>query len=85
MRLTISICGTVLIGFFALLSSASGDGASAKSTVQVNNVQQPGAEESDWHKVDAGPFSILTPSGWEFHQLQGVDSLSASLSVTVSC
>jgi hypothetical protein len=29
---------------------------------------------SDWHKVDAGPFSILDPSGWEFHQLQGVDS-----------
>jgi hypothetical protein len=74
MRLTISICGTMLIGFFALLSSASGDGASAKSTVHVSNVEQPGAEESDWHKVDAGPFSILAPSGWEFHQLQGVDS-----------
>ena len=28
----------------------------------------------DWHKVDGGPFSILAPSGWEFHQLQGVDS-----------
>jgi len=27
-----------------------------------------------WHKVDAGPFSILAPSGWEFHQLEGVDS-----------
>lgn len=73
-RLTISICGTVLVGFFALLSSASGEGSSAKYTVQVNNVQQSGAEESDWHKVDAGPFSILAPSGWEFHQLQGVDS-----------
>jgi hypothetical protein len=73
MRLTISICGTVLIGFFALLSSASGDGASAKSTVQVSNAQ-PAAKGSVWHKVDAGPFSILAPSGWEFHQLQGVDS-----------
>lgn len=29
---------------------------------------------TSWHKVDAGPFSILAPSGWEFHQLQGVDS-----------
>jgi hypothetical protein len=29
---------------------------------------------SNWRKVDAGPFSILAPSGWEFHQLQGVDS-----------
>lgn len=27
-----------------------------------------------WHKLDAGPFSILAPSGWEFHQLMGVDS-----------
>lgn len=27
-----------------------------------------------WRKFDAGPFSILAPSGWEFHQLQGVDS-----------
>jgi hypothetical protein len=29
---------------------------------------------TSWHKVDAGSFSILAPSGWEFHQLQGVDS-----------
>jgi hypothetical protein len=29
---------------------------------------------SCWHKLDAGPFSILAPSGWEFHQLMGVDS-----------
>ncbi|MFZ0959667.1 MAG: hypothetical protein WAO35_02090 [Terriglobia bacterium] len=74
MRLNISICSTVLIGFLALLSSASGEGASAKSTVQVNDARRPGAEESGWHKVDAGPFSILAPSGWEFHQLVGVDS-----------
>ena len=26
------------------------------------------------HKLDAGPFSILAPSGWEFHQSQGIDS-----------
>ncbi len=29
---------------------------------------------ANWQKVDAGPFSILAPLGWEFHQLQGVDS-----------
>lgn len=29
---------------------------------------------TSWHKVDAGPFSIVAPSGWEFHQLEGVDS-----------
>src|SRR6266480_251823 len=74
MRLTISICGAVFIGLLALLSSPSGDGASAKSTVQVDHAQQPGAKESGWHKVDAGPFSILAPSGWEFHQLDGADS-----------
>lgn len=27
-----------------------------------------------WQKVDAGPFSILAPPGWEFHQLPGVDT-----------
>src|SRR5258708_37998602 len=27
-----------------------------------------------WLKLDAGPFSIFAPSGWEFHQLVGVDS-----------
>jgi hypothetical protein len=30
--------------------------------------------KGDWQKVDAGPFSIFAPRGWEFHQLQGVDS-----------
>jgi hypothetical protein len=40
---------------------------------------QPTGEETltpptGWHKVDAGPFSILAPLGWEFHQLTGVDS-----------
>jgi len=71
----ISISGLIFIfiSIPALLCSTSSDGASAKSTVQVNNAQQP-AEESGWHKVDAGPFSILAPSGWEFHQLKGVDS-----------
>jgi hypothetical protein len=29
---------------------------------------------SSWYKVDAGPFSILAPPGWEFHQLEGFDS-----------
>jgi hypothetical protein len=27
-----------------------------------------------WHKLDAGPFSVFAPSGWEFRQLPGVDS-----------
>ena len=29
---------------------------------------------TSWLKVDAGPFSILAPSGWGVRQLAGVDS-----------
>jgi hypothetical protein len=29
---------------------------------------------TNWHKLDAGPFSLFAPAGWEFNQLQGVDS-----------
>ena len=29
---------------------------------------------TDWHKLDAGAFSIFAPPAWEFHQLIGVDS-----------
>jgi hypothetical protein len=32
------------------------------------------SSQADWQKVDAGPFSISAPPGWQFHQLQGVDS-----------
>jgi hypothetical protein len=32
-----------------------------------------------WHKLDAGPFSVLAPSGWGFHQLTGVDSYVGEL------
>jgi hypothetical protein len=38
-----------------------------------NRTNQPSDAEG-WRKVDAGPFSILAPSGWEFHQLVGYDS-----------
>lgn len=44
--------------------------------------EQPTGEEQSsevkpstgWHKVDAGPFSIFAPEGWEFHQSPSVDS-----------
>jgi hypothetical protein len=55
--------------------------SSAHNHAQVHPPQPTGQESlttitapAIWHKVDAGPFSILAPSGWEFHQLQGVDS-----------
>ena len=34
---------------------------------------------ANWHKVEAGAFAIFAPSGWEFHQLQGVDSYVGEL------
>jgi hypothetical protein len=54
---------------------------SAHGQAQTNQ-RQPTAEESrsaftapiSWRKVDAGAFSIFAPLGWEFHQLQGIDS-----------
>ena len=55
--------------------------SSANIYAQVHPSQPAGQERlttttapADWHKIDAGPFSILAPSGWGFHQLQGVDS-----------
>lgn len=64
MRLTTSICGAALTGLLAMMSSSASPGRAFG--------QSPAP--ADWHKVDAGPFSILAPSGWEFHQLEGVDS-----------
>jgi hypothetical protein len=76
---------TSLVVLSAILISIAGVSAigcsSAHNHVQVHP-PQPTDQESlttitapaNWQKVDAGPFSILAPSGWEFHQLQGVDS-----------
>lgn len=36
--------------------------------------RRPFPQGSSWRKLDAGPFSISAPPGWEFHQLAGVDS-----------
>jgi len=48
----------------------------AKSDVTLHGqCQAPSlSSRSSWRKVDAGPFSISAPPGWEFHQLTGVDS-----------
>jgi hypothetical protein len=46
-----------------ILSSASPSQVFGQSVAPAN-----------WHKVDAGPFSILAPSRWEFHQFLGIDS-----------
>jgi hypothetical protein len=28
-----------------------------------------------WHRVEAGAFAVFAPSGWEFHQLQGLTDI----------
>ena len=64
MRLIASIWGAALTGLLAMMLSFASPG----------RVFGQSATPASWHKVDAGPFSILAPSGWEFHQLEGVDS-----------
>jgi hypothetical protein len=64
---------TWLLFLSAILISIEGLSAIGCSFVRSNDRFYPPAP-ADWHKVDAGPFSILAPPGWEFHQLQGVDS-----------
>ena len=44
--------------------------ASASTQIAQTNA----SDVEGWHRLDAGPFSILAPSGWEFHQLMGYDS-----------
>lgn len=53
-------------------------GFTPKSDVTMHGWCQPQtssiSSQHSWRKLDAGPFSILAPLGWEFHQLPGVDS-----------
>jgi hypothetical protein len=42
--------------------------------ISANAQGNPQSVRADWLNLDAGPFSILAPSGWEFHQLDGADS-----------
>jgi hypothetical protein len=52
------------------------------TSLQATHPPQPTGEEgrnvvmapANWHKVEAGAFSLFAPLGWESHQLQGVDS-----------
>jgi hypothetical protein len=60
--------------------------SSAHNHAQVHSPRPAGKESlttvtapTNWYKVDAGPFSILAPPGWGFHQLEGVDSYVGEL------
>jgi len=46
----------------------------AEQSGQMRNGTRLANVPSFWRKLDAGPFSILAPAGWEFRQLEGVDS-----------
>jgi hypothetical protein len=57
--------------FLAAILLATG----SLSTVGCSSVSnKTTAPASGWVKVEAGAFSIHAPPGWEFHQLQGIDS-----------
>jgi hypothetical protein len=66
---------TKLVVLSAMLISIEGVSAMGCSSAHKHaQVHPPQPTPANWHKVDAGPFSILAPSGWEFHQLEGTDS-----------
>jgi hypothetical protein len=54
--------------------TSASDGGEAPPHSPVQQGASPIAAPNDWHRLDAGPFSILAPSAWEFRQLVGVDS-----------
>ncbi len=63
--------GTALI-VLTFCASAQVGGSGASEPTKCEGISAPVAK--CWHKLDAGPFSILAPFGWKFHQLMGVDS-----------
>ena len=71
----------MLIGILTVLLLSSAIGCLSEHRAQAQLPQASGEGNvgtfpapATWHKVDAGPFAISAPPGWEFHQLQGVDS-----------
>ena len=63
--------GTALI-LLTLCSSAQVRGSGAAEAMKCDGTDVP--VTTCWHKLDTGPFSILAPLGWKFHQLMGADS-----------
>jgi len=71
---------TKLVFLAALLISIEIISVVGCSSARIHSPQlteenlSPVTAPTDWHKVDAVAFSLFAPSGWEFHQLVGVDS-----------
>lgn len=62
------------LSFSSAIESSSQYHAQARQRATDEANSRTVIDPADWRKVDAGPFSILAPPGWEFHQLPGVDS-----------
>lgn len=80
MRIAGRCCSAARCGIFLLLAAC----AIAQSN-KSNGADIAGCEKANsvipacWHKLDAGAFSLLAPAGWEFRQLQGIDSFVGEL------
>lgn len=62
-------------GVFLFLTACAIAQSDKSSTVDIATCEGAAAViTACWHKLDAGPFSILAPAGWKFRQLQGIDS-----------
>lgn len=73
MRIAIQCSNAAAV--FLLLTACAIAQSDKSSAVEIASCEGAARVSSVcWQKLDAGPFSILAPAGWEFHQLQGIDS-----------
>jgi hypothetical protein len=59
-----------LLVIVAMLLATENVGMAGCSSTYNNTATPP----NDWLKLDAGPFSIYAPPGWEIHKERGIDS-----------
>ncbi len=76
-----SLRQTRLVVLAAMLISIEGVSAIGCSSARIHSPRLTPDESlsavtvpPSWHKLEAVAFSLFAPSGWEFHQLEGVDS-----------
>ena len=73
-------CATTILIPIVLIMGAVGslpEGSRARFYAHQSNSAANRAADSvptGWQMLETGAFSISAPSGWEFHQLMGVDS-----------
>jgi len=67
------VLSAVLIGIEVVSATGCSSARIQSPRLTEENLSAVTAPTS-WHKVEAVAFSLFAPSGWEFHQLPGVDS-----------